>query len=138
MIEGIVESEERLHEVVELMKSAAALTPDDPLDGYTKTVKEARNYSRNLSPQLLMDVLKARNCASIIYKERWYSIVLTRDEHHKQTWHFSISMPTVFEGVGTSATDEEAVDLLKVFFSSWKEIPNPGKMKHVRHFVGND
>lgn len=65
------------------------------------------------------------------------SLLMTSDDEHGHQWHLSmcrVAGPNSL--IMAPPTLRELV--YNAFFSSWKEIDNPGKMKEVVHYVGND
>lgn len=126
-----------LREVGNQMKIAAC--PDDPLDMYTKTEAEVARVKRleGLSPEAIRHLQATGANRAIVLDGHFVSLVMSTDDHHGHQWH--LSMVDVVGPQQIAQSRKYITDtILKTFFSTWKEIENPGKITEILHFVGND
>lgn len=128
---------EHIKGIAAQMKVAAG--PDDDLENYSKTTEDAdvRNMIDGMTQEEYEYIKNHGASRAVIYQDHLYSLSLTEDDHHGHQWHFSFTEIT--GPVSMDVPEPSVVEfILDGFFSSWKPIQNPGKMKTVLHFVGND
>jgi hypothetical protein len=75
--------------------------------------------------------------AAILYDMRLISIQLTTDDMHGHQWHLSM-VEILSQTEMATPPDRCIADILECFFSKTLAVPNPGKIKEIVHFVGND
>ncbi len=120
------------------LKLIAGDFDDDKLETYTKSLTEATKLLEDIgkttvtngSPDKLQDSGQA-----IIFRERFISLEMTKDDYHGHQFHLSL-VEIGMQGMQL-ARPEESKFILNAFFTTWKSIPNPGKMLSILHFVGN-
>lgn len=136
---AVLNTNEDLEELSKRWK-AMSLQDSNP-EHYTKTEAEATETM--LTPEksnlkIMADIREKGKLPDVsIIDGHPVTIMLTQDGYNGAQWHISLAELSVM-GLPTYLVDEIAHKLLNAFFKDWKEIDNPGMMKEIRHFVGND
>jgi hypothetical protein len=130
-------SPEDLKVVADMLKVGAE--PDDTLDSYSKTKEEADRVRRleGFTDEQREQVANTKGGCAIILDNKVFSLMMSHDANHNYQWHLS-ACQVVGPGKLGPMSDDYTKRIMDAFFSSWKEVPNPGQMSEVRHFVGND
>lgn len=138
----IIESDEDLKQIALELKSANC--PDQNWDNYTKTNEEANQLFEFVKNNPIPKIDKPFSMALLIDQEI-YGVVLSLDYYYDKKWHISISH-TCFEKTPDNSISQKlsSVDesvrnkILNAFFNDWAPISNPGMVKEIEHFIGND
>lgn len=110
---------------------------DSVLDLYSKTDEDVEKIKK-LEGFTNEEIEVLKTCSRAIRMNgRIYSIVLTTDDYHGFQWHVSI-VEILGPSKYSEISEEVAKSIMNVVFSKWTAIDNPGKMKEIKHFVGND
>lgn len=126
-----ISSDEDLKVVFQQMRIAA--TKDDSVDGYTKTQEDIDKLIEESAKLEYKDFDTPPR--GIVYDNNLLSLCMSEDSYHGYNWHLSVSK---IETDGLEKVDDNLIKkVLDVFFNEWKEVPNPGVIKQIRHYVGN-
>lgn len=114
---------------------------DDDYESYSKTKEEADTLSQRMSEEEY-DHYKNHGGSRAIWLQtqdgpKLVSLSMTTDDHHGYKWHLSMCQVTGPGELGR-LDDKSCKTINDAFFGEWKDVPNPGKMEAVLHFVGND
>jgi hypothetical protein len=136
---SVIKTDDDIKELASLWKGLG-LGDNDPKD-YSQTNEEAVKIvveAERGKAQLIHELKQSGKLPDIIVLDNHpITIMLTKDGYNGAQWHVSLAELHPM-GFPISIDDGTATKLLNGFFKDWREIENPGMIKTIRHFVGND